>query len=86
VTSSSGETSSAVARRAEGRASRPRASTRRSTTIRPIVAELIERSQAALAELKRDIRDKAGTELLDFIRRGHRAICGSSCSAHRSWA
>lgn len=33
-----------------------------------IVTELIERSQAVLAELKRDIRDKAGTELFDFIR------------------
>jgi pyruvate,water dikinase len=32
-----------------------------------IVAELIERSQAALAELKRDIQTKAGTALFDFI-------------------
>jgi pyruvate,water dikinase len=32
-----------------------------------IVAELIARSQAALADLKRDIRGKSGTALLDFI-------------------
>ncbi|WP_437756251.1 rifamycin-inactivating phosphotransferase [Sorangium sp. So ce1389] len=32
-----------------------------------IVAELIERSQAALEELKRDIRTKTGTALFDFI-------------------
>jgi len=32
-----------------------------------IVAELIERSQVALEELKRDIRTKAGTALFDFI-------------------
>ncbi|MCY1064611.1 phosphoenolpyruvate synthase [Nannocystis sp. RBIL2] len=32
-----------------------------------IVAELIERSRAALAALKRDIRTKAGTALFDFI-------------------
>ncbi|WP_346674011.1 rifamycin-inactivating phosphotransferase [Nannocystis sp. SCPEA4] len=32
-----------------------------------IVTELIERSQTALAELKRDIRTKAGTDLFDFI-------------------
>jgi phosphoenolpyruvate synthase/pyruvate phosphate dikinase len=32
-----------------------------------IVAELIERSQASLATLKRDIRTKSGPELLDFI-------------------
>ncbi|WP_437803789.1 rifamycin-inactivating phosphotransferase [Sorangium sp. So ce693] len=33
-----------------------------------IVAELIERTQAALAELKRDIRTKTGTALFDFIQ------------------
>ncbi|MBX3130767.1 MAG: phosphoenolpyruvate synthase [Polyangiaceae bacterium] len=33
-----------------------------------IVAELIGRSQAAVAALTRDIQGKAGTELLDFIR------------------
>ena len=32
-----------------------------------IVAELIERSQASIAALKRDIRTKSGTALLDFI-------------------
>jgi rifampicin phosphotransferase len=32
-----------------------------------LVAELIERTQASLATLKRDIRAKSGTELLDFI-------------------
>lgn len=32
-----------------------------------IVAELIERSQASIAELKRDIRTKSGSALLDFI-------------------
>ncbi|WP_373371985.1 rifamycin-inactivating phosphotransferase [Nannocystis radixulma] len=32
-----------------------------------IVAELIERSQTALAELKRDIRTKTGTDLFEFI-------------------
>jgi phosphoenolpyruvate synthase/pyruvate phosphate dikinase len=32
-----------------------------------IVAELIERSQASVAALQRDIRTKSGTELLDFI-------------------
>lgn len=32
-----------------------------------IVAELIERSQAAIEALKRDIRNKAGTALFDFI-------------------
>ena len=32
-----------------------------------IVAELIERSQASMAALKRDIRTKSGTALLDFI-------------------
>ncbi|WP_437956034.1 rifamycin-inactivating phosphotransferase [Sorangium sp. So ce119] len=32
-----------------------------------IVAELIERSQAALEELKRDIRTRTGTALFDFI-------------------
>ncbi|AUX45426.1 phosphoenolpyruvate synthase [Sorangium cellulosum] len=32
-----------------------------------IVADLIERSQASLEELKRDIRTKAGTALFDFI-------------------
>ncbi|HEX2158195.1 MAG TPA: phosphoenolpyruvate synthase, partial [Actinomycetes bacterium] len=33
-----------------------------------IVTELIERSQASIAELKRDIRTKSGEALLDFIR------------------
>jgi rifampicin phosphotransferase len=33
-----------------------------------LVAELIGRSQAAVAALTRDIQGKAGTELLDFIR------------------
>ncbi|WP_437834391.1 rifamycin-inactivating phosphotransferase [Sorangium sp. So ce1153] len=33
-----------------------------------IVADLIERSQAALEELKRDIRTRTGTALFDFIR------------------
>jgi rifampicin phosphotransferase len=33
-----------------------------------IVAELIERSRAAVEELKRDIKTKTGTALLDFIR------------------
>ncbi|WP_437873490.1 rifamycin-inactivating phosphotransferase [Sorangium sp. So ce363] len=33
-----------------------------------IVAELIERTQASLAELKRDIRTRTGTALLDFIQ------------------
>ena len=32
-----------------------------------LVVELIERTQASLATLKRDIRAKSGTELLDFI-------------------
>jgi pyruvate,water dikinase len=32
-----------------------------------VVAELIGRSEAALAALKRDIREKSGTALLDFI-------------------
>jgi pyruvate,water dikinase len=32
-----------------------------------IVTELIARSQASLADLKRDIRTKSGSELLDFI-------------------
>ena len=32
-----------------------------------IVAELIERSQASIAALKRDIRTKSGSALLDFI-------------------
>jgi pyruvate,water dikinase len=32
-----------------------------------IVAELIERSEASVAALKRDTRTKSGTELLDFI-------------------
>ena len=32
-----------------------------------VVAELIERSQASIAALKRDIRTKSGTALLDFI-------------------
>jgi pyruvate,water dikinase len=32
-----------------------------------IVAELIERSQASIAAMKRDIRTKSGTALLDFI-------------------
>src|SRR5205823_5932483 len=32
-----------------------------------IVAELIERSQASIASLKRDIRTKSGSALLDFI-------------------
>ena len=32
-----------------------------------IVAELIERNQASIAALKRDIRTKSGTALLDFI-------------------
>src|SRR4051794_18466996 len=32
-----------------------------------IVAELIERSQASIASLKRDIRAKSGSALLDFI-------------------
>ncbi len=32
-----------------------------------IVAELIERTQASIAALKRDIRTKSGTALLDFI-------------------
>jgi rifampicin phosphotransferase len=32
-----------------------------------IVAELIERSQAAIAAVKRDIREKSGPALLDFI-------------------
>jgi pyruvate,water dikinase len=33
-----------------------------------IVAELIGRSQASIAALKRDIRDKSGSTLLDFIQ------------------
>lgn len=33
-----------------------------------VVTELIERSEAALAALKREIQTKTGTELLDFIR------------------
>jgi pyruvate,water dikinase len=32
-----------------------------------IVTELIERSRASIATLKRDIRDKSGTALIDFI-------------------
>src|SRR5205085_11973521 len=32
-----------------------------------IVAELIARSQVSIAALKRDIRTKSGSELLDFI-------------------
>jgi phosphoenolpyruvate synthase/pyruvate phosphate dikinase len=32
-----------------------------------IVAELVERSQASIAAMKRDIRTKSGTALLDFI-------------------
>jgi phosphoenolpyruvate synthase/pyruvate phosphate dikinase len=33
-----------------------------------IVADLIARSQASIAALKRDLRTKSGTDLLDFIR------------------
>ena len=37
------------------------------TTDPAIVAELIERSQASIAAVRRDIRTKSGSELLDFI-------------------
>jgi pyruvate,water dikinase len=42
-----------------------------------IVAELIERTQAGLAELKRDIRTRTGTALFDFIREDIQALSKS---------
>ncbi|WP_437719045.1 rifamycin-inactivating phosphotransferase [Sorangium sp. So ce448] len=42
-----------------------------------IVAELIERTQAALTELKRDIRTRTGTALFDFIREDIQALSKS---------
>ena len=39
----------------------------RSSPIRPSSTELIERSEASVAALKRDIRTRSGSELLDFI-------------------
>ena len=39
-----------------------------------IVAELIERNQASLADLRREIEGKSGTALLDFIREDIEAV------------
>jgi pyruvate,water dikinase len=39
-----------------------------------IVADLIARSQASIEELKRDIRTKSGTDLLDFILEDNRIL------------
>ena len=48
-----------------------------------IVADLIGRGQASIAALKRDIRMKTGSELLDFILADIRS-CGGSCSIRKA--